>query len=224
MGLAAPPSLPRSPTPSLFLVGAGAVSLEAVHRLSDPVSVPAGVVLLVALVGIGINAGTALLFSRSRHSDHNAEGAFLHMAADAGVSLGVVIAAIAIMATGWAWLDPLVAILVSVLVAWTAFGLLRSALRVSLDAAPPHIDAAAVTARLAAQPGVRTIHDVHIWALSTTSVALTAHLVMPAGHPGDRILSELTATLQQQFGIEHATLQIEMGDADACGLAPDNVI
>lgn len=207
-----------------ILVGAGAVILEAVHRFNDPVSVPAGVVLLVAMVGIGINAGTALLFNRDRHTDLNAEGAFQHMAADAAVSLGVVIAALAIMATGWSWLDPLVAILVSVMVAWTAFGLLKSALKVSLDAAPPYIDLAAVTHWLAAQPGVRAVHDVHIWALSTTSVALTAHLIMPAGHPGDRYLSEIAASLEHQFGVKHATLQIEMGDAEACVLAPDNVI
>ena len=207
-----------------ILLGVGAVLWEAIHRFSDPVVIPAGTVLGVALVGIGINAGTALLFRGSRHADLNAEGAFLHMAADAAVSLGVVLAAIGIMATGWVWLDPLVAILVSLLIAWTALGLLRSAVGLSLDAVPPGVKAAEVELWLKARSNATSVHDLHIWPLSTTSVALTAHLVMPGGHPGDRVLDEIAEDLSHQFGIGHSTIQIELGDGKACRLEPPNVV
>ncbi len=207
-----------------ILLGVGAVVWEAVQRFAEPVTVPAGTILLVALIGIAINAGTALLFRESRHSDLNAEGAFLHMAADAAVSLGVVLAAIGIMATGWTWLDPLVAILVSLVIAWTAYGLLRSALGLSLDAVPPGLDRAAVEAWLKERSGAASVHDLHIWPLSTTSVALTAHLVIPGGHPGDWFLEKITEELEHQFRIGHATIQIELGDAEECKLAPTNVV
>lgn len=207
-----------------ILIGVGAVIWEAIHRLADPVSVPAGSILVVALIGIGINAGTALLFRESRHNDLNAKGAFLHMAADAAVSLGVVLAAIGIMATGLAWLDPLAAIVVSLVIAWTSFGLLRSALGLSLDAVPPSIDQAAVEAWLKRRCGAAAIHDLHIWPLSTTSVALTVHLVLPSGHPGDRFLDDIAEELAHQFGIGHATMQIELGDGEECRLAPDTIV
>jgi cobalt-zinc-cadmium efflux system protein len=207
-----------------ILLGVGAVIWEAVQRFAEPVAVPAGTILVVALIGIGINAGTALLFRESRHSDLNAEGAFLHMAADAAVSLGVVLAAIGIMASGWTWLDPLVAILVSLVIAWTAYGLLRSALGLSLDAVPPGLDRAAVEEWLKERAGAASVHDLHIWPLSTTSVALTAHLVMPGGHPGDRFLEEISEELEHHFGIGHATIQIELADAKECKLAPTTVV
>lgn len=180
--------------------------------------------MAVALIGIGVNAGTALLFRESRHNDLNAEGAFLHMAADAAVSLGVVLAAIGIMATGWAWLDPLVAILVSLVIAWTAYGLMQSALGLSLDAVPAGLDRAAVETWLKDHPGVASVHDLHIWSLSTTSTALTVHFVMPGGHPGDYFLQEIAEELEHHFGIGHATIQIELGDAEVCELAPATVI
>jgi cobalt-zinc-cadmium efflux system protein len=146
------------------------------------------------------------------------------MAADAAVSLGVVLAAIGIMATGWAWLDPLVAILVSLVIGWTAFGLLRSALGLSLDAVPPGIDRAAVEAWLKNHSGAAAIHDLHIWPLSTTSVALTAHLVMSGTHPGDGFLQDIAEELEHEFRIGHTTIQIEMGDGDNCRLRPEDVI
>jgi cobalt-zinc-cadmium efflux system protein len=188
------------------------------------VTVPAGTILIVALVGIGINAGTALLFRKSRHNDLNAEGAFLHMAADAAVSFGVVLAAVGIMATGWAWLDPLVAIAVSLVIAWTAYGLLRSALGLSLDAVPPSLDRAEMETWLKKRSGAAAVHDLHIWSLSTTSAALTAHLVMPGGHPGDRFMEEIAEDLAHEFGIGHATIQIELGDGSNCRLAPADTI
>lgn len=207
-----------------ILIGVGAVIWEAVGRFSEPVAVPGAVILAVALVGVAINTGTALLFRTSRHSDLNAEGAFLHMAADAAVSVAVVVAAAGILLTGWTWLDPAVAILVSVLIAWTAFGLLRSGLGLSLDGVPSAIDRENVATWLLARPGVASLHDLHIWSLSTTRTALTAHLVMPGGHPGDRFLSEIAEELAQEFAIAHATLQVETGDTDQCQLKPDDVI
>jgi cobalt-zinc-cadmium efflux system protein len=177
-------------------------------------------VLLVAGLGVVVNGGTALLFTRARHSDLNAEGAFLHMAADAAVSLGVVLAAGGMLLTGWYWLDPLAAIVVSLVIAWSTWRLLKSALALSLDAVPAGIDRAAVEARLRALTGVSSVHDLHIWSLSTTRTALTAHLVMPGGCPGDAFLEAVAEALEDDFGIGHVTLQVECGDGDSCRLAP----
>jgi cobalt-zinc-cadmium efflux system protein len=206
-----------------ILVGAGAVIWEAVHRFSDPVEIPAQAVIVVALLGIAINGGTALLFRTERKSDLNAEGAFLHMAADAAVSLGVVAAAVVMLFTGWTWLDPLAAILVSVAIVLSTYGLLKSSLTVTLDAIPASIDQAALRNWLAGLDGVSEMHDLHVWALSTTSNALTAHLVMPEGHPGDSFLDHVAEELQEHFGVGHAAFQIELGDGPACRLAPANV-
>lgn len=207
-----------------ILIGIGAVTWEAVQRLADPPPVPGLVVLLVALVGIGVNAGTALLFQRHRVHDLNAEGAFLHMAADAAVSAGVVLAAVVIMVTGWLAADPVAALLVSLLIGWTAFGLLRKATSFALDAVPPGVSLEHVMSWLAARPGVAGVHDLHIWPLSTTRIGLTAHLVMPGGHPGDAFLDDIAGELAEQFGIDHAALQIELGDGPDCRLAPDSVV
>ena len=146
------------------------------------------------------------------------------MAADTAVSVAVVLAAAGILLTGWAWLAPAVAILVSLLIAWTAFGLLRSSLGLSFDGVPSSIDRTEVVAWLKSRPGIASVHDVHIWSLSTTKAALTAHLVMPAGHPGDNFLDKLADGLAHDFSIAHVTLQIEIGDKDQCRLAPDNVV
>ena len=206
-----------------ILIGAGAVNWEAVQRFSEPVTIPAGTVIVVALIGIAMNAGTALLFRKESAHDLNAEGAYLHMAADAAVSLGVVGSAVAIMFTGRTWIDPLTAILVSVAIAWSAYGLLKSSLTVTLDAVPASIDQAAVQNWLGDLNGVSDVHDLHIWALSTTSVALTTHLVIPAGHPGDAFLDHVAEELHEHFGIGHAAVQIELGDGPPCRLAPANV-
>lgn len=201
-----------------ILVGVGAVVWEAVRRLGEPVDVAAGTVLAVATLGIAVNAGTALLFRKQRAHDLNAAGAFLHMLADAAVSLAVVVAAAVVLATGWAWVDPLAAIAVSLVITIAAYDLFRRALRLSLDGVPEDIDRAAVRAWLLARPGVRDVHDLHIWALSTTRTALTAHLVMPDGHPGDAFLDEVAAELGEHFAIAHATLQIELGNGPTCRL------
>ena len=165
-----------------------------------------------------------MLFLKDRHSDLNAEGAFLHMLADAAVSAGVVASAAGMLMTGWTWLDPLAAILVSLVIAWTAFGLLRSAFGLAVDAVPGSIDLRAVTQWLGTRPGVKAVHDLHIWALSTTATALTVHLLMPQGHPGDEFLDQLAGELKDRFGIGHATLQVEIGDASECRVAPANVV
>lgn len=207
-----------------ILIGVGAVVWEAAHRFSSPVAQHPWPVMIVAAIGIAINAGTALMFHKARRDDLNAEGAYLHMAADAAVSAGVVLSAAAMLATGWFWLDPLAAILVSVVIAWTAFGLLRSSVGSSLDAVPSAVDAQAVSDWLQSRAGVAAVHDLHIWSLSTTSVALTAHLVMPGGHPGDTSLDEVAGELATHFGIAHATLQVEIGDSIECKLAPEGVV
>jgi len=207
-----------------ILVGVGAVILESAQRLSEPIAVPALPVLIVAGIGIAINAGTALLFSKDRRHDLNAEGAFLHMAADAAVSAGVVLSAGAMLMTGWQWLDPVAAIAVSLIIAWTAFGLLKSAFGLSLDGVPASLDRPAVDGWLRDRPGVVAVHDLHVWSLSTTSIALTAHLVMPEGSPGDAFLDRLADELEETFGIAHARLQVETVGGDECRLAPAAVI
>lgn len=191
-----------------ILVGVGAVTWEAVHRLSDPVAVPGLTVMLVALVGIGVNTGSALLFMSSRKGDLNAKGAFLHMAADAAVSGAVVLAAAGILFTGWDWLDPAVAIAVSLLIAVTAAGLFREALHLSLDGVPFEIDRAAIADWLVKQDGVQGLHDLHIWPLSTTRSALAVHLVWQGADP-DAFIDRVTDALAEAHGIANVTLQLE---------------
>jgi cobalt-zinc-cadmium efflux system protein len=202
-----------------ILAGVGAIAWEAVQRLGAPTSLPAGTVLWVAAVGIFVNAGTALLFLRDRHRDLNVQGAFLHMLGDTAVSAGVVLAALVIIATGWALVDPVVAILISGIVGWSAFGLLKSALHLSLDGVPEGIDPLEVETWLRSVPGISDVHDLHVWPLSTTSVALTAHLVMPGGPAGDGFLDTIAGDLEYRFGIAHSTLQVERGDGADCRLA-----
>ncbi|MBN9022497.1 MAG: cation transporter, partial [Rhizobiales bacterium] len=142
------------------------------------------------------------------------------MAADAAVSLGVVVSAIVMLTTSWTWVDPVTAILVSIAIAGSAFGLLKSSLRLTLDAVPAAIDQADVRRWLMTQPGVADVHDLHVWALSTTMVAMTAHVIMPGGHPGDSFLDDLATELNERFGIAHAAFQIELGNGPDCRLAP----
>ena len=207
-----------------ILMGVGAIALEAIQRFHEVVNVPAGTVLWVALIGIAVNAGTAILFVRAQRSDLNAHAAYLHMASDAASSAGVVVAAGVILWTGWMIVDPIVALLITVAVAWSSFGLFKSALHMSLGGVPDKIEIADVEKWLHARPGVAAVHDLHVWPLSTTSTALTAHLVMPGGHPGDAALDHLAHELGEQFGIAHATFQIEIGDGPECHLAPAGVV
>lgn len=208
----------------LLLVAVGAIALEAVHRLRNPVPVGEVTVMVVATIGILINAGTAMLFASGRKGDLNIRGAYLHMAADAAVSLGVVAAGALILLTGWNWVDPAVSLVIAAVIVWGTWSLLRESLDLALHAVPAGIDAGKVRAHLAALPGVAGVHDLHIWPMSTTETALTAHLIMPGGHPGDAFLARLRHELAHDFKIHHATVQIEMGDAHACELAPEHVI
>lgn len=202
-----------------LLIGVVAIVNEAVQRIAAPEPVAATTVLWVAAIGIAVNSGTALLFLKRRSHDINVGGAFLHMAADAAVSGGVVLSALIIIMTGWIVVDPIVAILVGGVIAWSAFGLFKSAVHLSLDGVPDGVDRPAVEAWLRAVPGVVDLHDLHIWALSTTSIALTVHLVVPGWHPDDALLSQIARELEQRFGITHATIQVEQGSGPECALA-----
>jgi cobalt-zinc-cadmium efflux system protein len=203
----------------------GGLAWEAVRRLADPPPVAGGLVIVISLIGVVINGATAWLFSRGAEHDLNVRGAYLHMASDAVVSLAVAITGGLVLLTGHYWLDPVVTLVVSAVIVWSAWDLLKQSLRLALQAVPAGIDAAAVRATLAAQPGVQEVHDLHIWAMSTTENALTAHLVMPGGHPGDSFLQQLGCELKDHHQIHHCTVQIEVADTqEPCALAPDHVV
>ncbi len=209
----------------LLLVVTGGIAWEALLRFRHPSAVEGMTVIIVATFGIAINLGTALLFMSGRKGDLNVRGAFTHMAADAAVSLGVVIAGFAIMYTGWLWLDPVVSLMISVVIVIGTWGLLRDSVNLALHAVPEGIDPDKVYAYLSAVEGVSEVHDLHIWAMSTTETALTVHLVMPTGYPGDAFRSRLVDTLHEQFKIAHATIQIEINDTPhPCVLAPAEVV
>ena len=206
----------------LFVVGG--LSWEAVLRLARPEPVAAGSVMAVAAAGVAINGLCAWLFAAGQTGDINLRGAFAHMLSDALVSVGVVAGGLAILLTGWAWIDPAVSLAVSAVIVAGTWGILRDSTAMAMGAVPPGVDAEAVRRFLAARPGVMGLHDLHIWPISTTETALTAHLVMPGGHPGDGALMECCRTLRETFGIGHATLQIEVDEATVCGLAPEQVV
>jgi cobalt-zinc-cadmium efflux system protein len=208
----------------LLLIASGAILLEAVQRLLHPEPVKSITIIVVAAIGILVNGATAWLFASGQKGDINIRGAYLHMMADAAVSAGVVIAGLVIMQTGWLWVDPLTSLAVVGVIVWSTWGLLRESTAMSLAAVPSSIDPTAVRALLAARPGVSSIHDLHIWPMSTTETALTAHLVTPGGHPGDGFLLETCKLLQERFQISHSTIQIEISEHSNCALAPDNVI
>jgi cobalt-zinc-cadmium efflux system protein len=208
----------------ILLIAVGAIALEAIQRFGSAEAVAAKAVMIVAAIGILINGGTALLFMRGRSRDLNIRGAFMHMAADAAISLGVLVSAFLIVMTGWMWIDPFVSLVISAIIVRGTWGLLRHSFDLALQAVPSSIDPAEVRVSLERLGGVARIHDLHIWAMSTTETALTCHLVMPGGHPGDAFIARTAASLHKEFGIEHATLQIEYGDAETCALAPDHVV
>jgi cobalt-zinc-cadmium efflux system protein len=210
---------------AILLVALGAITLETVHRLFDPQPIATGPVMVVAAIGIAINTGTALMFMGGRHHDINLRGAFLHMAGDAAVSAGVVGAALVIGLTRAWWIDPVVSLAIVALIGWSTWGLARDALHMGLLAVPPGISEEKVRAFLGGQAGVTAVHDLHIWPMSTTETALTAHLVIPAGHPGDAFLHDLAQALDDRFGIGHATVQVETDEhGHDCALISESVV
>jgi cobalt-zinc-cadmium efflux system protein len=211
----------------LLLVAVGGVSWEAIRRLAlpGPNDVDGLTVLAVAAVGVGINSASALLFLSGRKTDVNVRGAFLHLAADAIVSFAVVVAGIAIWKTGWGWLDPAVSLVVSVLVLTSTWGLLREALHLALAGVPEGVNVVAVQDFLRTRPGVCEVHDLHIWPMGTTDIALTAHLVMPWPEQHPAFLRDLEHELKERFGIDHATVQLEPQEAGtSCALASSEVV
>lgn len=194
---------------ALLMVALGAIGIESLRRLFDPQPVATLPVIAVAAIGIAINTGTALMFMGGRNHDINVRAAFAHMAGDAAVSAGVVLAALAMMARRAWWIDPVVSLGITALIGWSTWGLAKDSLRMALHAVPPGICEREVRTWLSGRTGVAAVHDLHIWPMSTTETALTAHLVMPAGHPGDAFLHDLVHDLEHRFAIGHATVQIE---------------
>ena len=209
----------------ILLLVTGGIAWEALRRLAEPEPVASTVMIWVAAAGILVNGATAWLFASGRDRDLNLRSAFLHMAGDTLVTLGVVAAGVAIAFTHWQWLDPAASLAVSAVIVIGTWGLVKSAFGLALDAVPEGVDAEAVRAHLAGLPGVAALHDLHIWGMSTTETALTCHLVMPGGHPGDALLGRAARELHQRFGIAHATIQIELADTEeACHLTPEHVV
>lgn len=209
---------------TFLLVVVGGLSWEAIGRFWQPEPVQGATVMTVATIGIALNGGCAWLFASGRRGDINIRGAFLHMVADAVVSAGIVVAGFVILMTNWVWLDPAVTLVVNGVIVWGTWGLLRDSTFMALGAVPPAIDPASVRTFLASKAGVSAVHDLHIWPISTTETALTAHLVMPSGHPGDGFLMSVCCSLKDTYGIGHATLQVETDAATVCSLAPEHVV
>ena len=199
------------------IAAAVVIAWEAAERLAHPAPLNGMIVVVIAAIGLVINGGTAWLFASGLERDLNIRGAFLHMAADAGISAGVVVSGLLIMFTGWQWLDPAVSLLICVAILWPSWGLLRDSVRLALDGVPPEIRASEVRRRLQTLPGVADIHALRIWAVSTRETAMTCHLLMPAGHPGDAFISRVARELHRDFAIGQTTLQIETEPTTDCG-------
>lgn len=202
-----------------LLLAVGAIGWEAILRLFDPKPVETLIVMVVAGAGIAVNGITAALFASGRHGDLNIRGAFLHMVADAAISAGVVVAGLLMWQTGWLWIDPVMSLIIVAIIVWGTWGLLSESLAMSLNAVPSRIDMTAVRTFLAGQPGVATLHDLHIWPMSTTEYALTVHLVIPDGRPDDAFLARICEELSAHHGIGHTTIQIETDPQTPCMLA-----
>lgn len=208
----------------LLLIAIGVIAVEAVRRFADPAPVAGQTVMMIAGFGIVINTATALLFMSGRKGDLNIRGAFLHMAADAAVSAGVVLAGLAIVLTGKTWIDPVTSLVIVALIAIGTWGLLRDSVNMSLHAAPPGFDPQEIGAFLRGRDRVTAIHDLHVWPMSTTETALTAHLLVPTGYPGDAFTADIATALKERFGIAHATIQIETDPETGCALGCDAIV
>jgi cobalt-zinc-cadmium efflux system protein len=195
----------------LLLFACGVIVTEAIGRLMNPAPVAGLTVFVVATVGMLVNGFSAWLFMRGQKEDLNIRGAFLHMAGDALISAAVAVSGLVILGTNWTWLDPVMSLIVVAVIVYGTWGLLRDSVRLALDAVPPGVDLQRIREYLAGQPGVTDVHDLHVWALSTTGNALSAHLVIPAGHPGDAAVDAIVFTLREEFAMQHATLQVDLG-------------
>jgi cobalt-zinc-cadmium efflux system protein len=210
---------------ALLLVVTGGIGWEAIRRLAEPEPLSGGIVIVVAAIGIVINGVTALPFISGRKRDLNVRAAFVHLASDALVAFGVVLGGGLILWTGWFWMDPAIGLVISLVIVVGTWSLLRDSVDLALGAVPASIDREAVAGYLGSLPGIAAVHDLHIWGMSTTDAALTAHLVRPEGGGADPFLHEVAHELEERFGIGHVTLQLETAaDADACRLAPDDVV
>ena len=207
-----------------LLLAIGAIVSESIQRLAQPGEIATGMVMITAAIGVVINTATALLFMRGSKEDLNVRGAFLHMASDAVISVAVVVGAGVIALTHLEWIDPAISLAIAAVIVIGTWGLLRDSVNLALDGAPREIDVAEVRAWLAAQPGVAEIHDLHIWAMSTTETALTAHVIRPSNADADSFLHATCETLSRRFNIGHATLQVETDSETACRLAPAGVV
>jgi cobalt-zinc-cadmium efflux system protein len=196
---------------ALLLFACGAIVLEAVQRLLNPAPVAGLDVFIVATIGLVVNGFSAWLFMRGSKEDLNIRGAFLHMAGDAGISAAVAVSGLVILYTGASWVDPAMSIVVVAVIVAGTWGLGRDAMRLAMAAVPPGVDKPRIEKYLSDLPGVTDVHDLHVWALSTTENAMTAHIVMPAGHPGDVFVDAIVGTLRRDYAMHHATLQVEMG-------------
>lgn len=204
----------------ILLLAMGSMGMEAVNRLSDPQPVQGQTVMLVAAIGVAVNGVTAWLFMAGGRRDLNVRGACLHMAADALVSLGVVAGGALYLQTGWLWLDPVLSLAIALLIVIGTWSLFSQSLHLAFDGVPAGIDLAEVRDCLLGFAGVREVHDLHVWAMSASEIAMTVHLVMPDGHPGDALIAAMDARLRERFAIDHATIQIEIGDTGMpCRLA-----
>lgn len=204
----------------ILLVAIGGIALESVQRFKSPAPAAGETIIIVAAIGVAINTVTALLFFTGRNKDLNIRGAFLHMASDAGVSIGVVLAGIGIMTSGWLWIDPLVSLVIAAIILVSTWGLLKESMNLALQAVPAGIDTEMVSDYLSRLPGVAAVHDLHIWAISTTETALTAHLVKPDPADDDLLITQASRGLFENFGIDHVTLQWERSEAFVqCGAA-----
>jgi cobalt-zinc-cadmium efflux system protein len=208
---------------SLLLVTTGGIVWEALRRMAHPPHVQSGIVIDVAAVGIVVNLATALMFASGRKGEINVRGAYLHMMGDAAVAAGVVVAGLLLARTGKTWIDPAVSLAVALIVLWASWKLLTEALHMAMDAVPRSVDPDAVREYLLSLPGVTDMHDLHIWSMSTSEVALTVHLLCPEG-VNDDFLVCAASDLRLRYGIVHPTVQIERGDGAECPLASEHVV
>jgi cobalt-zinc-cadmium efflux system protein len=206
----------------LLLVATGAIVWEALRRFSEPPAVAGVTVMVVAGAGVVINGLSAWILMAGQKNDLNIRGAYLHLVADAAVSVGVVIGGAIIVATGWNWIDPAVSLVIAVVIVWSTWSLLRESFELSMQAVPKGIVLAEVRTYLEGLPGIAGVHHLHVWAMSTTENALTVHLIFPGGHPGNAFLAEIGETLSHKFRIHHPTLQIEIAEGAECTVGSEN--